>query len=297
MDYRVVKRRKRKEFTSSLDSLSDPVQLAVAMFDVAYSRVAKYNPWLRMSGMMNCCVREYVLGHSVNRTGKHNIDTNMAVIFDIGSGLHRTMQNSARYLGGRLVGRWECFSCGHVTAVGIKPNQCDKCKGRAAAMRYREVQLRIRGCRGHPDGFIQLEQALLRLIEIKSISSKEFVRLRSGPIAEHAYQLNGYMAMANILEQKNKMPITIDTGSGYVVYVSKEHPGARTYPLKVYRVEREPAYQQDALKKINLYNSCYDPIQKLVKELPPPVEECVRGNFLNFRAKRCPVGKECKKGR
>jgi hypothetical protein len=102
------------------------------------------------------------------------------------------------------------------------------------------------------------------------------------------------MAMANILEQKGKMPITVDTGSGYVIYVSKQHPGPRTYPIRTYRVFREAAYQQDAIEKINLYNACYDPIQKLITTLPEPVDECLRGNFNNFRAKRCPVGKECR---
>ena len=296
MTYRVIKRRKRANFTSRLDSLTDPVQLAVAMFDVTYSETARYNPWLRMSGLMDACIREYILGHSLNRTGIRRIDANLAVIFDLGTGLHRTMQNSPRYLGGRLVGRWECFSCGHITAVGVKPDKCDKCNGRSAAMRYREVELRIRGCRAHPDGFVLLDDAgLIRVVEIKSMSSKEFVTLKHSPLAAHAYQLNGYMAMANILEQKNKMPITVDTGSGYVVYVSKEHPGARVHPLKVFRVIREPVYQQDAIEKINMYNACYDPMQKLITELPAPIRDCAGHNFLNFRAKRCPVGKECQR--
>jgi len=271
---------------SFLDS-DDPTDLAIGFTELSRKREDFYG-LPRMSGLYDMCIREYILGHRLRRKKVQYIDASLSIVFDIGHAIHSIVQNSDRYFKGMKMGYWKCLSCEHDTSVvNLRPAVCPIChKDR---MEYKEVDLKIPGLTAHPDLFLKLPQTeKARVAEIKTMKKDQFLGLLA-PLPENVYQMTGYVYMAN----KTGI-IDVDTETGYLVYVSKEHPGTKTFPIKIFKVKPEPVYTKDIEEKVFQYLNYYDPETRTVKGLPLPIDACKNTHWNGYRSKSCPVLKECR---
>lgn len=142
---------------------------------------------------------------------------------------------------------------------------------------------------GHPDMFFEMKPGLFRVVEIKSITGEVFPKLVDA-LAEHAHQCRTYMWG---LQMDKRIPVKIDPMVGYVLYISKKHT-TKDIPMKMYPVWYEKAAAHRIEQKLLSYKNG---IENFPEMLPPPIEECKRADFNNYRAKTCPARKECLAGR
>ena len=285
---RVVRtREKRSAVPSFLDS-NDPTELAIGFTELSYKREVPYG-LPRMSGLYNTCIREYILGHKLNRKKVQYVDASLSIVFDIGNSLHSIIQNSDRYFKGMKMGHWKCTACDYeVTTICLRPKVCPNCH--KDKLQYNEIDMMIPGLTAHPDLFLWFPWVdKARVAEIKTIKKDAFLELVA-PIPENVYQMTGYVHIANEMG----VGVDVDTEVGYLVYVPKEHPGMKNFPIKIFKVRPEPVYTKDIKKKVFEYLNYYNPETKKVTGLPLPIDECKNNRWKGYRSKSCPVAKECK---
>jgi hypothetical protein len=279
-----------------LDSLTDPVQLAVSMTSLSLTETMPYPPSLRMSGLFDVCVREYIIGHALQKVRKRVTDASMRTVFDIGSGIHTTVQNGSHYFRDILFGDWACLGCGSVVKLSMRPTcKCPNCGANPEAFIYREIELMIGSLSGHPDLYLLMKNSTLRAGEVKSIKKDDFVSLVA-PLAMHEYQLTGYIEMTKryieVFGPLGKIPF--DSSRGFLIYVSKEHPGKRQYPVKIFPVIPTQFNIDDIWNKVHLYDHHYNPRTRKIRGLPSPIDECLIKSWNGYRSTACPVKMECK---
>lgn len=292
---RVIRRRAGRGIDNSQTSgITDPVELAVAFCDLSVRREIQYG-LPRVSSLYDLCVREYILGHKLRRSHVRYTDANLSVIFDIGHSVHRMIQESNHYFNNMKMGYWACLRCGkkYTDEIQFRPIICRGCNKKHQQFRYIEVELELPGLTGHVDLIIKNNSMdKPRVGDIKSIRKEDFVSLIR-PFPEHIYQITGYIYMLSELRSKNRIGLDIDDTLGYVIYISKEHPGKNNFPIKIFPVSPESVYCDDIKKKIFSYLNYYDYKTRTVRGLPAPVDECSSGNWNVFRSRQCPVKKEC----
>ena len=91
-----------------IDNIEDPAALTKVLCDTrGETRERKYK-YPRISQIGDICVREWVLGMSVDTQKSEYIPFALKIIFGIGSSLHSYYQNS-KDLFPNMEGRWECY--------------------------------------------------------------------------------------------------------------------------------------------------------------------------------------------
>lgn len=165
------------------------------------------------------------------------VGTALRITFDHGRDMEWRLRNE--WLRSHMVGYWECGVCGHVhETFGKAPKiKCPKC-GWGHQWEYHEVRLvdKESGISGGIDGFVDIGQQKLRLLEIKSMDKDEHKKLMA-PLAEHRFRTALYLKLAD----HSDLPQTdrIDQQEGTILYVSKSF-GFKDETLKEAGIKDSP---------------------------------------------------------
>ena len=281
-----------------LDSFEDTRALALSFFNLE-QRIQKKYTVPRMSSLNKTCLREIILGHKLGMRKYEYVDANGSVIFDIGNELHRVVQNHSRYLGDKIYGRWKCLACNTILNKQLmpKPPECTVCGANHNAIQYEEKFLYIKWLTAHPDAYVMSPTTKKHLIvgEIKTIDKDAFKDLVA-PIADHVYQVNGYMLLSEIISKQEHWEIPFNSDEAYIYYFSKGHAGRQNYPVKIFTIKKQKAIVEDIIARVKLYRESYDPKTKTIKSLPDPVSACLGAKWSNYRAINCNVKPYCVAG-
>jgi len=279
-------------WASSVDSIENPHRLAAALLPNAKpgreTFKTFYRPYLRCSGLHAVCVREQVLGWRLGKEIIRRHGDGLQVTFDIGHATHYFMQNSRRYFRNVAVGWWECAACGWKRFGRVQAQTCPKCGAHPRAFFYSEHHMLLDNpfrLSGHPDMFLEVASGEYRVTEIKTINGEAFKDL-CAPLGDHIVQVTGYMMG---LEHDKSLPIRVNTQSALIIYVSKAATKGQS-PMKAFHVGRTEAYENMILEELDhLQRAVDDPGHN-----PPGDTRCIESNWQVYRAKVCPVRKECR---
>jgi hypothetical protein len=157
---------------------------------------------------------------------------------------------------------------------------------------YSETQLTVPGLTGHPDGYLGFDNSFVRPVELKSIKDDFFNRLY-GPLAENEFQLNVYMYLG---EKSTVIPVPVDWSIGYLVYICKQHTGAKL-PIKIFKVVRNKDLTKTIKDRVAGFLKATTSMgrQDIQRDLLPALHaDCSLVKWKSGRAKFCPMIGECK---
>lgn len=275
---------------TDVEKSNDPISISAELVDLSRHSPVEYpitKP--RASSIQSACMRMHVLGVKKERSRTERDSLQSRMTFGLGNAWHWWVQNTPAVFGDRRRGWWRCTACGKVRYFGAPPRKlCEHCGARKEATVYHEHSIDLDSpyqVTGHPDMFIERHPGVFRFCELKSLAANEFLKLYS-PSAEHEWQLMTYMWAS---EFDTRIPVDVDRNVGYIMYLSK---GVQTtmLPVKTFVVIRNDDMIRRITRKLATYS---EGIRNFPKSIPTPIDECVRGNFTNYRAKFCPVLKEC----
>ena len=190
------------------------------------------------------CPRHWALLDLLNLEPKGMyVSTALQITFDVGRATADLLAN--KWAGNRVVGNWECTSCGGQRTFTTKPGQGCTHGWQRCNWQYREVNFTHQdsGMSGSIDLLLDLGAPKLFVIEVKIIAVDEFETLKM-PLAEHRIRTNLYMKLID--ESNSPYAQRIDTMQARVLYISrgfgKKVPivasKAQVLPLKEYEVIR-----------------------------------------------------------
>ena len=166
------------------------------------------------------CPREWAfLDMGVAKKKAEFLGTAMRITFDHGRDMETRLRN--QWLRDYMVGYWECGVCGHThEKFGKAPKvACSKC-GWSHQWGYKEVRLLDpeSGVSGGIDGFVDVGDKKLRLLEIKSMDKDQHKGLIA-PLAEHKLRTSLYLTLA----ERSHLPESerINQQEATILYVSK----------------------------------------------------------------------------
>ncbi len=277
---------------SQIEKTGDPEALAISFSDFKTERETQAVAQPRASSLYDACMRKHVIGTIQGLDEPQWISIRTKIVYGIGNAIHDLIQNTGILFGDRRYGWWFCGACRRVRYFGAPPKKpCEKCKAHQDATVYREHYLNLKKplfVTGHPDMFFRpVHIKRLRIVELKTIEGDEFDKLRS-PLAAHEWQLHTYLWAISF---DKTIPMEVDISVGYIVYVTKR-TRKEIFPVKIFPI----ISNTDLLKRIKAKLTLYkDGLIVYPKNLPGPVEDCVRSRFEGYRAKQCVALKECKK--
>jgi hypothetical protein len=168
---------------------------------------------IRASGFASLCPREEVLAALHNIFREESFEADLLLVFAVGTGLHRMLQDEILPKIGAMVGEWVCLECSKhyggmqgepgfdLSKMVPKPDKCTKRKCGSVEFRYQEQFFRDEQFRitGHPDGFINVPgREGTGVLEAKSISTRGAMEIRRIPKWEHVIQAQIYMWMTGL---------------------------------------------------------------------------------------------------
>lgn len=288
---RVIKWKEAEVALSDVEKSGDPAALAAEFVHFGPEKEDQLVSYPRASCLYDDCMRMRVLGKIHKATYRQWTSFRDRVTYGIGGALHYWVQNTPDVLGNRRVGWWKCRGCGNVVFFGPPPTRrCPKCGALKAALVYHEHAFKIEKplfMTGHADMFVAVKPTVFRVLEIKSITGEMFPTL-AAPLIQHLWQIQSYMWACSL--DGAGLPIVVDPTVGYIMYISKKH-SAKDLPVKVFPVERDDAMLNRIKAKLRLFKRGY---KNYPKDLPPLASDCKRTNFDCWRAKTCPVLKQCR---
>jgi len=291
---RVIKMRKKTTAAWDMkrsieDDLDDPHAIAASKVNISAKRVLAYPIGApRASSMYDSCNRFHVIGTIEKYEKPEWSGVKERILFGIGNAYHYWVQNNVDLFEDRRIGWWKCLACGKVHSFGKPPTKHCKCGAHPRATEYLEHHMELKGkypCGGHPDMFLYIDPHCTRVVELKSIKGDDFQKLKA-PIIQHVYQIHTYMFGC---AQDKTLPVETDPNLSYIMYLSKRHI-VKTLPLKMFTVERDESIIRFIKKKTSDYKKG---IENYPKFLPEPIDECMRNEFRNYRAKQCVCRTKC----
>ena len=146
----------------------------------------------RASSIDKACMRMHVLmAHNQGMRRKESLDFNSRLTFAWGDALHSMIQNTEIVVRDSIKrGWWRCMACNTVLGFGRSPKKdfkCTKCGAFREAITYHEHFMDVRDpfyLTGHPDIFLELQDSVLTVGELKSINKDSFKKLEK-PLGEH----------------------------------------------------------------------------------------------------------------
>jgi len=275
--------------TSGIDSISDPLLLATALLKIERARrETYYSKYLRCSEIARVCVRENAIGWHYGMKKVEFINESSQLTFDIGTAVHRFMQNSGSYFGKDFLGWRECLACGSTVFGSFSQGRCQKCNAPGKASRYIEKEFKIPSplpLSGHIDGFLKVCGGDVRIVDLKTINGPDFDALCS-PIGDHVAQVVSYMIGC---EESNDLPVAVNLESAFLIYISKKHE-AKSIPVKAFHVRRMKSVEDSIRKDLEAFNAALS-----TGKLPAPIDACRRSGFKSYRARSCAVSSYCQK--
>lgn len=276
------------------NELSGDPELITRDFVSVKSRlqVRKLPRYPRASSLYKDCMRQLVLLNKCKIEEQDYVGFSNTVIFDIGNSVHFWAQNTKAFISDDLrSGFWKCSACGYTTVfTKVINTNCPVCGAKSKAFEYEEYSLRMETplfVTGHPDMFVEKPVGNFRVLELKTIDSTAFDKLKA-PMIEHLWQLQTYMW--GIGKDKLAKSINFDPKYGYIMYISKGLK-MRSSPVKTFLVPRDKIILRDILDKLTAFKKGF-----VSNIFPSPLSLCVDSGFSTYLAKNCPVLKFCKKG-
>jgi hypothetical protein len=270
-----------------LDGISDPRQLPKHFLEVTKGRSQerRYKN-LRLSEIDKACPREWVLGHCLDLYYMDNAPFPNVWQMDMGSVLHRHIQNASNYFGDKLVGWWQCLACGNVRRFGVRPTEpCEKCHAHPRVTEYYEYMFRLSKpyrVVGKIDLILRVAPRVYRFGEIKTVSKDV-----ENPDGAHVAQVLSYNFFS---KYDDKLPITIDRSVAYIFYFNKIFNFKGT--VKTFKVQPTDRNIGPLKAKARAITEGVDN-----RTLPDPLLPCIKTNFSknSGRARSCGIPGDCKK--
>lgn len=186
---------------------------------------------IRSSGLYKLCAREQILAAQNGVQLVDEVTPDLKFIFNIGHGLHHTMQDHILGEGGLIIGAWVCLSCGlrhgsyakggDGSRIGMirRPESCERCQ--RFSLVYSEISLKDKELKisGHIDG---IHPNVTDIWEFKSINSFYLQKLRRSNDAkpDHRIQAFCYMHLCRV----NGIGIE----RARIVYIDKSAPNLKS---------------------------------------------------------------------
>ena len=273
---------------TAIEQGEDPAQIAAENILLATDRLEYPYEGMRASSLLDSCAREEVIGLQFLMEKVQWLNHQTRLIYGIGNAIHTWIQEQPAVFGENRIGWWRCTACNKVSIFGTqRTEECPECKALPGAFRYEEHHVVTKDpypCSGHPDLFIR-KATMLRVVEIKTISSDLYDKLRS-PYASHVWQIQYYMWACS---EDQTIPMQIDGEVGYILYVSKGYI-SKQLPFKMFVILRDEYVLRQIKDKLRVF---YD--AQVTRILPPPQPACVRGDFKRQPAQYCPVKDICQR--
>lgn len=167
--------------------------------------------YVRASSLAHLCPREEVLCNLLNvtnRMDRKNADSMLTLMH--GVALHWALQNKILpTLGDILVGQWSCLNCGTVygdpgggkslsSSLVPRPKVCSNKNMHCNSTDFQYLELHFKNPEyrigGHPDGFLKMDgMPGLGILEAKSVSSENALKVINMPFFDHVVQAHIYM--------------------------------------------------------------------------------------------------------
>lgn len=255
----------------------------------------------RASSIDKACMRMHVLMSKYQGMHKkESLDFNSRLTFAWGDALHSMIQNTEVVIRDSIKrGWWRCRACNTVLGFGRSPRRdfkCTKCGASREAMIYHEHFLEVRDpfyLTGHPDIFLELQENVLTVGELKSINKESFKRLEK-PTGEHILQATSYLLGIDKNVSGLQIPKKYKMNTDYfvVIYVSKEALDRKTKAYKIFMVRRNPIFEGIVSEKLLAFKQGYDNFPDQLPECDPL---CTHNQFSTSISRDCPALQQCKK--
>lgn len=244
----------------------------------------------RASSLYKDCMRQLVLINKNNIKKEEYVKFSNTVVFDIGNSVHFWAQNTKSFISDDLKsGFWRCSSCEYTTPFTKKVKEkCPVCNARPEAFKYIEYSLKMEKplfVTGHPDMFVEKPKNNYRVLELKTIDTIAFDKLKA-PLIEHLWQVHTYMwGLGKDILSKN---IKFDPKYGYIMYISKGLK-MKSSPVKTFLIKQDKVILRDILNKLTEFKNGY-----MDNILPPRVSSCFDSGYTTYQAKNCPALNFCR---
>ena len=275
------------------NELSGDPELITRDFVSVKSRlqVRKLPRYPRASSLYKDCMRQLVFINKCEIEEEDYVGFSNTVIFDIGNSVHFWAQNTKAFISDDLkCGFWKCRACGYITVfTKVVKTSCPVCGAKSKAFEYKEYSLKLESplfVTGHPDMFVEKPVNNFRVLELKTIDSVAFDKLKA-PLIEHLWQIQTYMW--GLEKDRLADKVNFDPKYGYIMYVSKGLK-MKSSPIKTFLVTRDKIILRDILNKLTAFKKGYTN-----NILPDPYPPCIDSGFSTYLAKNCPVLNYCKK--
>ena len=281
---------------TSVDGVSDPSVLTSQITNLKQSFRYKGYTHIRMSEVATFCPREQAIGYLKNIKKKDFVETPLQVQFDLGSALHFWFQNHSKITKDVLFGNWKCLSCHNFRKnddgsnyFGPRPSKylkrpCETCGASTDATFFEEFFFRMD--RPYPvvgkfDGII-CKDGVYRLVDFKS-----YFEASNFPLTKDVIQIVSYAHFYEFLPDHLKLPVPIDIGTSYLMYISKKFNYKS--PILTYPVKKTKGMMDKITSQVDQVRHAQD-----TNELPAPLNSCVKNNFSSGKAKQCYLAQYCK---
>ena len=281
---------------TSIDNVSDPTVLSSQLTNLKQSFRYKGYSHIRISEMHSFCPREQALGYLKDIKKKDFVETPLQVQFDLGSALHYWFQNHSKITKDVLFSNWVCVACGNYRLnddgsayFGPRPSKylkrpCETCGAKTDATFFEEFFFRMN--RPYPvvgkmDGVL-CKDGVYRFIDFKS-----YHEAQNFPLTKDVIQIVSYAHFYEFLPDHLKLPVSIDTSTSYLMYISKKFNYSSpilTYPVK--KTEEMTTKLSDQVDKVRKAQD--------TGEIPAPLDSCIKSGFSKGRAKDCFIKQYCK---
>lgn len=212
------------------------------------------------------------------------IEPAMRVAFQQGTSLHDLFRN--QWMRDRVVGQWECATCGYVLAFQKSPKFSCTCGSHRWQYREEEFTSQTYGFSGSIDSLVELGDERLTVVELKSIDKDEFTDLKA-PKAEHRIRTILYLYL--VRDSGRPEVERINTETAKILYICKGYgkkdvPSGKVLPFKEYDV----TYSSSA---IDVYLKKALQVKQFREENVIPSGICT--NSFSQRSKMCSCSKLC----
>jgi len=291
-----IKKTKEESDKPRVDDVEDPSILMSQLINTNKSFRHKKWTHVRISEIDSFCPRAYALAWAQDEKTESYVHFALQQQFDIGSAMHWYLQNFSKVFKDNFYSLWKCVACGNMRVNDDgslrfsrnprffdKKGKCEHCGASNEATFCEEFMFRMDSpyrTVGKMDGVIKVDEGVYRFLDFKTFFDESNL-----PKGSDFCQVASYCYFYNFLEEKDKLPVTIDTSIGYLFYVSKKMNFRE--PIKAFPVEVKGALIDPIKEKVAKFTDAVDN-----GNIPEPFEPCTR-NFEAGKAKKCEMRELC----
>jgi hypothetical protein len=235
------------------------------------------------------CPREFSLRALLNvKPPPDKVYPALAVCFDVGNSYNRLLRD--KWLREIVVGDWGCEACGRVYARQRIPRGRCRCGASRDCFKYQEISLvdSQTGISGSLDALVDFGLPKLRLVEVKSMTDRDFKTL-TAPYGEHKVRTLLYLWLL----RESSLSGIVGYDKAHILYVSKGYGSkaegfSSVSPFKEYTVSLDEEGELLVKPYLDLAKQ-YTGFVREGGKLPPQICDTA----FCPRAKWCPVKDKC----